>query len=99
MPRISFEADAREPPSPVEYMLDDHPRSFFPLDTNRLIVEYGHSRIAQYVKEEVRPAERKGEPFAPQLRCYAAKRGLHLRRTAVLDPIAEFFIYDLVAKN
>jgi hypothetical protein len=32
-------------------------------------------------------------------RCYAAKRGYNLRRTVKLDPVAEFFIYDIVFRN
>lgn len=34
-----------------------------------------------------------------QQRCYSAKRGYNLRRTVKLDPVAEFFIYDVVFRN
>jgi len=82
----------------AEYLLDDHPRTLFPLDLTRIAIESGAARIHQFLKEEIKPFT-KGQPFYPQLHCYAAKHGLHLRRTLKLDPAAELFIYDLVAAN
>ncbi len=86
------------PPS-AEYLLDDHPRTLFPLDLTRIVIREGAARVYQFLKEEVKPFTRKGQPFSPQIHCYAAKHGLHLRRTLKLDPVAELFIYDLVAAN
>jgi hypothetical protein len=37
--------------------------------------------------------------FLTQMNCYSSKRGLHLRRTLKLDPVAELFIYDLIYKE
>ncbi|MDD2466022.1 MAG: reverse transcriptase domain-containing protein [Desulfobulbus sp.] len=37
--------------------------------------------------------------FLPQARVYASKQKMHLRRTVKLDPMAEFYIYDLVYRN
>jgi hypothetical protein len=35
------------------------------------------------------------EAFLPQ-RCFASKTGYHLRRTVVLDPVAAYFVYELI---
>ena len=85
--------------SAAAYLLDDHPRTLFPLDLTRIMIEQGADRVHQFLKEEVKPFTKNGQPFAPQIHCYAAKHGLHLRRTVKLDPAAELFIYDLVAAN
>src|SRR5205814_7640669 len=37
--------------------------------------------------------------FVSQTRVFASKTGLHLRRTVKLDPIAEYFMYDVVYGN
>ena len=37
--------------------------------------------------------------FLPQQRVYATKPRGHLRRTVKLDPVAEYFIYDVVYRN
>jgi hypothetical protein len=39
------------------------------------------------------------DSFLPQQKVYATKPKGHLRRTAKLDPVAEYFIYDLVYRN
>lgn len=83
----------------ARYLLDDHPRTLFPLDTTRIAVEQGSDRLHQHIQEHIKPGAKKGNTFPPQLRCHAAKRGLHLRRTAKLDPVAELFVYDLVLRN
>jgi hypothetical protein len=83
----------------TDYLLDDHPRTLFPLDLTRIVVEHGAPRLFQYIAEDIKPSEKKGKTFAPQLRCFSAKHGLHLRRTLKLDPVAELYIYDLVLPN
>ena len=83
----------------AEYLLEDHPRTLFPLDLTRIVIDRGAARVQQFLKEEVKPFTKKGRPFSPQVHCYAAKHGLHLRRTLKLDPAAELYIYDLVAAN
>jgi hypothetical protein len=73
-----------------QYLLEDHRHTLFPLSTTKLLVEKFASNLRDY-------AER--NPFRPQTRCSAAKRGFHLRRTVKLDPPSELFVYDLVFRN
>lgn len=76
--------------SPDRYFLEDYSHTLFPLSTTKLLVESFASDLRGYTSRN---------PFRPQARCSAAKRGFHLRRTVKLDPPSELFIYDLVYRN
>jgi Reverse transcriptase (RNA-dependent DNA polymerase) len=83
----------------VAFYLADHPRTLFPMETNRFLVNGYASDLGSFVYQRI-THDRDGEiPFLPQTRAYAAKPHFHLRRTAKLDPVAEFFLYDLVYRN
>ena len=73
-----------------QYLLEDYRHTLFPLSTTRLLVETFASDLRHYAANN---------PFRPQTRCSAAKRGFHLRRTVKLDPPSELFVYDLVFRN
>ena len=86
--------------TPVEYLLDDQPRTLFPLKLTEILVE--RSARALYGEiERIRKTDGRDRStgFLTQISCHAAKRGLHLRRTIKVDPVAELFIYDLVHKD
>jgi hypothetical protein len=77
------------------FYLEDQPRTLFPLTTNRILVENGEVQIAEYIAKIGQ-----GEAnFLPQKTVHANKDRYHLRRTVKLDPVAEYFIYDLVYRN
>lgn len=86
---------APKPYSAKQFYMDDYPRTLFPLNTNRIVVEHGEDKIKSYLGE----CSSGGKSFSPQFRVYAAKDPIHLRRTVKLDPVAEYFIYDLVYRN
>lgn len=84
--------------SSTQYLLDDLPRTLFPMGTTRYLVEHGADDLFDYVyKRVLTPVDEAA--FASQTRCFAAKRDFHLRRTLKLDPCAELFIYDLIFRN
>lgn len=83
----------------VEFYLTDHPRTLFPLETNRFLIENYASELGSFVYERITHKKEGEIPFLPQTRAYAAKPHFHLRRTAKLDPVAEFFLYDLIYRN
>lgn len=83
----------------VEYYLDDFNKSLFPLETNRVVIENAAKELSDYIYQKILNDEEKEHNFLPQVRCYASKHGMHFRRTLKLDPVAEFFIYDLVYRN
>ena len=80
--------------SSKDFILEDQPRSLFPLSTDRILVEKGFSELLAAARRNA-----KGEAFLPQRRVYANKDALHLRRTIKLDPVAEVYLYDLIYRN
>lgn len=81
------------------YFLGDYRHTLFPLSTTSLLVENHAEELKAHIYKKVLDASVVDYHFLPQQRCYAAKRGYHLRRTVKLDPIAEFFVYDVVYRN
>jgi hypothetical protein len=81
-----------------EFYLDDYPKTLFPLATSRFIVEHGEADVRSYIDKCLDTSE-KSYGFASQRRVYVSKPGGYLRRTMKLDPVAEFYIYDLIFKN
>lgn len=80
----------------AEFFLRDYAGTLFPLRTNQLLVEKYASKLQAFVQEKIIDA--KGS-FQNQQRVFATKRGWFLRRTVKLDPVAEFFFYDLIYRN
>jgi len=78
-------------------LLEDHPRTLFPLTTLKTVVAHGQPEIREHIAEILDP--KASEAFLPQQRCYSSKTGYHLRRTVALDPVAAYFIYDLIYQH
>lgn len=79
----------------IDFILEDQAKTLFPNKTTQLLIRSGESLIQNYISK----CFDKNEPafsFLPQQRVYAAKHGLNLRRTVKLDPVAEYYIYDVV---
>ena len=74
--------------------------SLFPMKTNLLLIQNHHQAIEKYIVKilSADPAH-VADNFLPQVRVFAAKPKNHLRRTVVLDPVASYFLYDLVYRN
>lgn len=81
-----------------EFYSTDYRRTLFPMTTNRYLIENGQDEIAEFLSRCLNP-EQEAFSFRSQTRVYAGKPGFHLRRTVKLDPVAEYFIYDLVLRN
>lgn len=82
----------------VDLFVRDFSRTLFPLNTNKILVQSVPDRISDFIYKQIAIDPKKSH-FLPQTRAYASKSEHHLRRTFKLDPVAEFFIYDLVYKN
>lgn len=87
------------PYTSIQYLLDDYPKTLFPLSTTRVIAENVGNKVLGYINEKVLNSNEDAHSFLSQARCHASKQGFHLRRTVKLDPVAELFIYDIVYKN
>jgi hypothetical protein len=82
----------------VAFYTSDFPRTLFPLDTNKVLIEKCSPALGSYIYGKI-THQKTGHKFLPQIKTYAAKTGFHLRRTAKLDPIAEFYLYDLLYRH
>ena len=78
----------------------DFNSSLFPLKTNLLLIQHHHEALGAYIEKILSTDPlHLGDNFLAQTRAHAAKPKNHLRRTLVLDPIASYFLYDLVNRN
>ncbi len=82
--------------SSAQFFLKDYDGTLFPLSTNRLLVEQHSRELAEFIQKEDLAG---GGSFLQQHRVFASKRGWFLRPTVKLDPVAEFYLYDLVYRN
>jgi hypothetical protein len=82
------------------FFLADFQGTLFPLKTNLLLIKNHHEALKKYIAKILSddPAH-VGDNFLAQTRVYAAKPRNHLRRTVVLDPVASYFLYDLIFRN
>lgn len=81
-----------------EFYIWDYEKTLFPMETCRLLIEAENNSISEYISKVTNTKE-SDFSFLPQETVYACKTKHHLRRTMKLDPVAEYFIYDLVYRN
>lgn len=90
-------------PTPADiaaFFEHDFPASLFPLKTNLFMMRNHAEGLAAHIQRIVSTGSGAGEhAFMPQLKTHAAKPRNHLRRTAVLDPVATYFVYDFAFRN
>lgn len=82
----------------LDFVKSDYWATLYPLKTNLIVLENHEADVSKYIYEKIL-ADGDGDNFLPQQRVYATKPRGHLRRTVKLDPVAEYFIYDLVYRN
>lgn len=81
----------------LKFYNDDYSQTLFPMETNRVIINAAPESLYNYIRDEIL-----GKPdgsFLTQTKVYASKHNKHLRKTSKLDPLADFFIYELVYRN
>lgn len=81
-----------------DFYLWDYEGTLFPMETCRLLFENSSDLLSNYVSKIADPKEKEFS-FLSQETVYASKPQHHLRRTMKLDPVAEYFLYDMVYKN
>ena len=82
----------------IQYLIDDYPRTLFPLSTTEIVAKNSGDEIIKHINEKIF-VEKPEHSFLSQAICYSSKQGFNLRRTVKLDPVAEIFIYDIVYRN
>ena len=85
--------------STQDFINADFKSSLYPLKTNLIMAQTHGSEISDYIYQKILSEQHEGDNFLSQQKVYATKPKGHLRRTAKLDPVAEFFIYDLIYRN
>lgn len=85
--------------STAAFYEDDLAGTLFPLKTNLLLIQTHSTELSEYIYQRVLNTAHPEDNFLPQQRAYATKPHGHLRRTAKLDPVAEYFIYDIMHRN
>ena len=80
------------------FYLEDFPKTLFPLETNRILVEHGEAEIQAYIAKCLDDKEPSCS-FSQQRRVFVSKPDGYLRRTVKLDVAAEYYLYDLVFRN
>jgi hypothetical protein len=82
----------------LEFYNSDFEGTLFPMATCQFIIENAYDELDIYLKKVANPQER-AYCFLPQQVVYASKAKQHLRRTKKLDPIAEFYMYQMAYEN
>lgn len=77
----------------------DFAATLFPLKTNLLVAERHEKEVSDYIYQNILDDSKAADNFLPQQRVYATKPHGHLRRTVKLDPVAEYFLYDITYRN
>lgn len=78
------------------FMKLDFNSTLFPLKTNLIAAEFSSEEINNYIYTEISSNK---ENFLAQQRVFATKPHGHLRRTVKLDPVSDYFLYDIVFRN
>ena len=85
--------------STVNFFERDFSGTLFPLKTNLLLVQKHSAEMSDYIYQRILNDAHPEDNFLPQQRVYATKPKGHLRRTVKLDPVAEYFLYDVIYRN
>lgn len=81
------------------FIESDFKSTLFPLKSNLILAQYHDKEISEYIYQKILVDGCKGDSFLSQDKVYATKPRGHLRRTIKLDPVSEYFLYDLVYRN
>lgn len=85
--------------SAVDFYRIDFPATLYPLQTNLLLIQNHSTEISDYIYQNIINGGSSRDNFLSQQKVYSTKPKGHLRRTVKLDPVAEFFIYDVIYRN
>jgi hypothetical protein len=91
--------EARNMNSTTDFYKADFASTLFPLKTNLVVIENHAKELSVYIYQRVLNQTLPADSFLPQQKAFATKPKGHLRRTSKLDPVAEYFIYDIVYRN
>lgn len=82
-----------------KFIQSDFGSTLYPLKTNSIMAEVNGVELSEYIYNKILSDQHESDNFLSQHKVYATKPRGHLRRTVKLDPVAEYFIYDVVYRN
>ena len=85
--------------STKEFYKADFNFTLFPLKTNLILIDKFDQELSNYIYQKVLNDSFQGDNFLSQQKVYATKPQGHLRRTVKLDPVSEYYLYDLIYRN
>lgn len=85
--------------SSLQFLNEDYARTLFPLSTTLSVLNGNEKLVSDFIYQKILNSSESTYSFLSQTRVFSSKSGLHLRRTVKLDPVAEYFIYDLTYRN
>ncbi|WP_244665165.1 hypothetical protein [Candidatus Symbiopectobacterium sp. 'North America'] len=85
--------------STVDFFETDFSATLYPLKTNLILFKNHAADMSEYIYQKVINPSYPADNFLSQHKVFATKPKCHLRRTIKLDPIAEYFIYDVIYRN
>lgn len=83
----------------IAFFESDYSATLYPLQTNRILIRNHSTELSEYIYQKIIRVESPSDSFLPQHKVFATKPKGHLRRTVKLDPVAEYFIYDVIYRN
>lgn len=83
----------------ADFIKSDFLGTLFPMKTNLIVLDKYEKELSEYIATRVLSDAHPADNFLPQQRVHATKPRGHLRRTVKLDPVAEYFLYDIVYRN
>ncbi|PMG98321.1 antiviral reverse transcriptase Drt5 [Vibrio lentus] len=81
-----------------EFYLEDYQEMLFPMETCRFLIDKSPDLISDFIKK-IEDTSKIDFCFLPQESVCASKAKQHIRRTKKLDPIAEYYMYEMAYKN
>lgn len=85
--------------STLDFLREDYRKTLFPLSTTIILLDKNDNIFSDFIYQKILNKNEHEYSFLSQTRVFASKSGLHLRRTVKLDPVAEYFAYDIVHRN
>lgn len=85
--------------STIDFYESDFSATLYPLKINQILLKHHSQEMSEYIYQKVINPAYPTDSFLSQQKVFSTKPKGHLRRTVKLDPVAEYFIYDVIYRN
>lgn len=81
------------------FIREDVPRTLFPLNSPRIVIECGTTELSAFIEDEVFSGADVHPHFVQAPVAFALKGPMETRRVHLLDPVATLYLYNFVFSN